>query len=214
MEPTAFRDRVTEATATELDRLGSQQLLLALTDADLERESVLSAAANAERRARETFEGWSKTEENDHAREAFEREAEREREHEEHVVYLLAGEFDPGGDAADLDAMHAHLREIGETIPRVGAGMVGRSLVGTQTHLQLVSFFINEADERTADVFRELRTETEETLEIGLTLLDELCETDDDWTRAQEAAILVIQVAYEEYAESLRGMGLDPKPIC
>lgn len=211
MQLTEFQNEVEGATATELERLGSQQLLLALTDADLERESVLAAAANSELRARETFKQWAKNESDEQAREAFEHEADREREHYERVTQLLDGDFEPDDD---LDAMHEHLREVEDTIPRIGAGMVGRSLVGTRTHLQLVSFFVNEADEKTADVFRNLRSETEETLEAGLELLDDHCETDDDWTRAQEAAVLGIQVAYEEYAESLSSMGLDPKPIC
>jgi hypothetical protein len=211
MEPTEFRSAVEEDAATELERLGSQQLLLALTDADLDREPVLAAAANAEHRARETFEGWADDERDAQAQAAFEREADREREHFERVVDLLDGEFEPSDE---LDAMHAHLRDIEDTIPRVAAGLVGRSLVGTRTHLQFVSFFVNEADEVTADVFRDLRAETGETLEVGLELLGELCETEAGWTRAQEATVLVVQVAYEEYAESLTSMGLDPKPIC
>lgn len=211
MEPTEFRSAVERATTTELDRLGSQQLLLALTNADLERESVLAAAANAEHRAAETFDQWADDESDAQAREAFEREADREREHLERVVGLLDGDFEPSNE---LDAMHDHLRELDDTIPRVAAGMVGRSLVGTRTHLQLVSFFVNEADESMANVFRDLRAETEETLGSGLALLDELCATDDDWTAAQKAAVLLVQVAYQEYADSLTSMGLDPKPIC
>ena len=211
MQPAEFQTAVEEATATELERLGSQQLLLALTNANLDRESVLAAAANAEHRARETFQQWADDESDEQVREAFEHEADREREHYERVTQLLDGTFELDDE---LDAMHEHLREIEDTIPRVAAGMVGRSLLGKRTHLQLVSFFVNEADEKTADVFRDLRSETEETLEAGLELLEDFCETDDDWTRAQEAAVLVIQVAYEEYAESLTSMGLDPKPIC
>ena len=211
MQPTEFRDAVEEATVTELERLGSQQLLLALTNADLEREPVLAAAANSEHRARDTFKQWAEDESDEQAREAFEREADREREHYERVLDLLGEGFEPDDK---FDAMHEHLREIENTIPRVAAGMVGRLLVGTRTHLQLVSFFVNEADEKTADVFRDLRAETEETLAVGLELLETRCETDDDRTRAQEAAVLVIQVAYEEYADSLTSMGLDPKPIC
>lgn len=211
MQPTAFQTAVEEATVTELERLGSQQLLLALTDADLERETVLAAAANSEHRARETFQTWVDDEGDEQARDAFEREADREREHYERILDLLGEDFESDDD---LDAMHEHLREIEDTVPRVAAGMVGRSLVGTRTHLQLVSFFVNEADEQTADVFRDLRAETEGTLEAGVELLGDLCETDADWTRAQEAAVLVIQVAYQAYADSLTSMGLDPKPIC
>lgn len=211
MQPSEFQPAVEEAAVTELERLGSQQLLLALTDADLERETVLATAADSEHRARETFQMWADDEHDEQARDAFAREADREADHYERVLDLIDSDFEPSDD---LDAMHEHFRTIEDTIPRVAAGMVGRSLVGTRTHLQLVSFFINEADEQTANVFRDLRSETEDTLETGLDLLDDLCETDDDWTRAQEAAVLVIQIAYEEYADSLTSMGLDPKPIC
>ncbi len=77
-----------------------------------------------------------------------------------------------------------------------------------------MSFFINEADERRADVFRDLRADTRENVEDGVAILAERCEDDDDWNRAFDAATETVQVAYDDYADTLTGMGLDPKPIC
>jgi hypothetical protein len=110
--------------------------------------------------------------------------------------------------------MHTYLRGRDDTVQRVAAGLVGRGLVSVRAHTQVISFFINEADERTTDVFRDLKVDTEESLRCGLDLLNDLCETDDDWERARGAAGYVVKLAYDDYADSLVGMGLDPKPIC
>jgi len=40
-----------------------------------------------------------------------------------------------------------------------------------------------------------------------------LC-SDDDRDRAVAAASAVVDLAYDEYAASLEGMGIDPKPVC
>lgn len=201
-----FADAVREEKSTELDRIGSQQLLVALTGADLEPDVVLTAAARGEHTAAETFEGWT---DGTDATETFERLADQERSHYERVVAEL-DEFEP---AADIDPMHAFLRELGDDISRGGA-LVGRSLVGDRTLLQIVNFFVNEADERRADVFRDLRADTRENVEDGVAVLADSCDDGDDWNRAFDVATETVQIAYDDYADTLTGMGLDPKPIC
>ncbi|WP_158057624.1 ferritin family protein [Halorussus halophilus] len=208
MDPDNFSDGVAEANATELDRLGSQQVLVALTDADLDAETVLRAAAESEHTASETFAEWADTETDSAASETFSTLAEKERDHYERVVGEL-GDFDPSGEA---DPMHDYLRGLDDTVARA-AGLVGRALVGYRTQLQLVNFFVNEADERRANLFRELREETRDGADAGVELLAARCDS-DDWERAEAVATETIQVAYDDYAETLDAMGLDPRPIC
>ena len=78
----------------------------------------------------------------------------------------------------------------------------------------MINFFVNEADEPTADLFRDLRSETKALTDAGAELLDDVCETDGEWERARRAAEEVIEVAYQEYASTLEEMGLDPAPVC
>lgn len=214
MDADSFPEAVESAKATELDRLGSQQSLVALTDADLDAEAVLRAAARSEATARETFAEWAETESDAAAREAFADLADREDDHYERVVAELDGGDDADGEDPDdpIDPMHESLRDLDDTVERA-AGLVGRSLVADRTLLQVVNFFVNEADRDRADLFRELREDTRESVSTGADLLARHAE-DGDWERARETAEAVVQVAYDDYAETLDGMGLDPKPVC
>ena len=201
---------VREDARTELDRLGSEKALVASTTANLERAAVLTAAASAEACARDTFEAWADDESNDTAREAFEAVAATEANHHDRVVALLDAE----PDAPDPDALHEHLRGLEETTERVGAGLVGRPLAAERSLLQFVNFFVNEADASAADLFREMRSDSDELVERGAEVLDAVCERDEGYERARTAAVETVEVAYREYAERLEAMGLDPKPVC
>lgn len=215
MDAAELRERIEAEKGTELDRLGSNKLLIALTGADLDGTSVLRAAAASERAARETFGAWADDEDDGAVSEAFRAVADQETEHFERVRESLAAlDEEADDDAAGPGPMHAYLRGREGAVERAAAGMVGRSLVSLRTHAQVIGFFVNEADEGRADLFRDLRAETKETLERGLALLDERCETDEDWERARMVAEYVVQVAYDDYADALTGMGLDPKPLC
>jgi hypothetical protein len=210
MDATEFREAVESATASQLNRLGSSKLLIALTDAELDERSVLETAADSEHSARETFSRWTEDETEERARETFADAAEQEQRHFETVVDELDGEYEP----ADGGPMHSYLRGREETIERVAAGMVGRSLVSVRAHTQVISFFVNEGDERRADLFRELKTDTQGTLDAGLDLLEDLCDDEDDWERAEMVAGYVIQVAYDDYADALGELGVEPKSLC
>ncbi|ELZ82317.1 hypothetical protein C455_03879 [Haloferax larsenii JCM 13917] len=211
MDADAFRDAVEDAKQTELDRLGSSKLLIALTEADLSEPAVLRAAAFSEHAARETFSEWAADEAVDSARAAFESTAEQEAEHLQRVLERHDEDIELPEEPGP---MHAYLRGRDDTIERVAAGMVGRGVVSLRTHTQVISFFINEADPAGADLFRDLKRETDATLTTGLGLLDDLCESDEDWERAQMVAEYVIQVAYDDYADGLAELGVDPKPLC
>ncbi|WP_132058518.1 rubrerythrin family protein [Halorussus amylolyticus] len=209
MNAATFSERVEQSMATELDRLGSQQSLVALTDATLDAETVLRAAAQSERLASETFGEWADSEDDAEASDAFAALARQESDHFDRVVAEL-DDFEP---TDETDSMHEHLRGLDATVERA-AGLVGRSLVADRTQLQVVNFFVNDADERRADLFRGLRADTQDGVETGVELLAGRCDADDDWERARETAEETIRVAYDAYAETLTGMGLDPKPIC
>lgn len=209
MDDAEFVERVRDAKATELDRLGSEKALVAETNAALDRETVLERAAAAERRAGETFEQWAATEENESARTPFVDAAEREQTHYEQVCEL--GDIE--ATDPETDALHGYLRELEGTAERVGAGLVARPLVASRTLLQVINFFINEADESTADTFRGLRSDTDDQVETGAVLLTEVC-TDEEWDAAERAATEAIDRAYTEYADTLEAMGVDPKPVC
>jgi hypothetical protein len=209
MTPERFREDVEAEKRTQLDRLGSGKLLVALTGATLDRESVLAAAADSESAAAETFRSWA-DEETGRAEEAFAAVRDQEQDHYERVVEHLPDHDPPEAGGP----MHAYLRGLEGSVERVGAGLVGRPLVSTRSHTQVISFFVNEADTSMADLFRDLKRETNAELERGLETLDALCESEDDWERARATAAYVIQVAYDDYADSLAGMGLDPKPLC
>lgn len=211
MDAESFREAVETAKQTQLNRLGSSKLLLALTGADLSELAVLRAAAASEHAARETFRAWSADEANDRVRAAFETTARQEDEHLQRVLDVIEDDVDLPEAAGP---MHAYLRGRDDTIERVAAGMVGRCLVSVRAHTQVIGFFVNEADTSNADLFRDLKTETGETLTTGLELLDDLCEGDDDWERAQMVAEYVVQVAYDDYADGLAELGVDPRPLC
>ncbi|WP_435125098.1 rubrerythrin family protein [Halobaculum sp. D14] len=226
MDAARFREELEEAKSTELDRLGSNKLLLALTDADLNAESVLRAAADSENAAHTTFAAWADDEDDPDARELFAWVRDREADHLDRVLDSLAalqnGSSDAAGDdsddadaydPADGGTMHSYLRGRDDAVERVAAGCVARALVTGRTHLQLVSFFVNESDEARADLFRDLRAETDEELERGLSFLDAHCDA-DDWERARMVAEYTIQVAYDDYADALDGLGVDVKPVC
>ncbi|WP_121742421.1 rubrerythrin family protein [Natronorubrum halophilum] len=210
MDAAEFRDSVEESMSDELERLGSSKLLVALTDADLTEKTVLRTVANSERAAMETFESWADDEEHTDARDAFADCYDQEREHYDRVVAFLADEYEADADAGEL---HDRLRSLETTAARLG-GLVGRSLIGERTHLQVVSFFVNEGDERRADVFRELRTETAAQGDRAAELLETVCKETEDWNRARTAAEEAIDAAYDAYADSMDDLGLDPKPIC
>lgn len=211
MDGARLRSEIEESKRTELDRLGSQQLLVALTDAQLTPERVLDVAAASEHAARETFREWTDDESDDDAREAFAAVAEQEDDHLRRVTDELDGEWEADGEPGP---MHSYLRGREATVERIAGGMVGRPLVSLRTHAQLVGFFVNEADERRADVIRGLKAETEEVLTDGLDLLEAKCETDDDWQSARMVAEYTVQLAYDDYADALRNLGFDPRSVC
>ncbi|KZX47324.1 MULTISPECIES: hypothetical protein [Haloarcula] len=200
MDAGATIDAVRDQTETERDRLGSDKMLIAATDATLETEAVLTAAATRESGLADILGRWADESDSDVATQfgaAAEAAAER------------ADRID--ADAGDPDGFIDHLETVSGTARRVGAGLVAAPLLADRFYLQVVSFFINEADEQRADTFREIRGEAS-ALDDGEATLGHLSESGRETAAA--AATEAIEAAYDDYAETLEAMGLDPKPIC
>lgn len=200
MDAGATIDDVRDRTETERTRLGSDKVLIAATDATLETDAVLTAAATRESGLATVLDRWAAETESAVATQ-FEAAAED-----------AAGRTDRiDADAGDPDGFLDHLETVSGTAQRVGVGLVAAPLIADQLYLQVVSFFINEADEQRADTFREIRREAS-ALDDGETALGHLSESERETAAA--AATEAIEAAYVDYAETLEAMGLDPKPIC
>jgi hypothetical protein len=199
MDADATIAAVEEATTTERNRLGSDKLLIAVTGATLEEGAVWAAMATREAGVADALAEWDAEESEIQA--TVEQAATAAADRRDRI----------DGTPGEADALSKHLGTLDGTPERVGAGLVAVPLVFDRLYLQVVSFFVNEADERSADVARELRTAVSD-LDPARKVLSALSE--DERERAREAAVDAVGVAYEEYAETLEAMGLDPKPVC
>ncbi|ELY65196.1 ferritin family protein [Natrinema versiforme] len=205
-----FVETVSEDNQTALSRLGSSKSLYADTGGEIDTEPVLEATADAEYAAWQTFLEWADDEADDEAREAFEATADEEQEHYETVDRKLDDdEYEP----ANTPQLHEYLRAREDTVERTGA-LVGRILASQRSKEQVVGYFVGDADPQTASLFRGFGEDLDDQLERATELLGTVCESAEDWERAQEAATGAIQAAYDEYVETLEGMGANPKPVC
>lgn len=195
-----LRAAVEDAAATQLDRLGSEKLLIALTDATLEEDAVRAATAAGEREGAAAFRAWADDEGDDAAAAAFDDAATAAAERAERL----------GDNASTVALFPLDPAAYDGTAERVGAGLVGWPLVQARVHRGAISFFINEADEAAADAFREARSAVEALPAEGEGLLAEPTERE----RAREAAEAVVDDAYGAYAGALEALGIDPRPIC
>lgn len=203
MDPRAFRAAVEADRETELARIEAGPLVRAMAGGEPDPRPVLAAAARAEAAARDTFRAWAESESHDGARAAFSATAEQERAHHDRVVDRL-----PGTDRLEPDAggpVHAYLRGRAETVPRVAAGMVGRSLVSVRSHDRVVEFFVRRRDPARTELFRTLRAETRDTLAWGLALLGAVCAGEEDWATARSTAGYAVTLAHDDYADALDG---------
>ena len=209
MTPSEFIDAVRDDNETALSRLGSSKSLYAATGGEMDAEHVLEAAADAEFVAAQTFHEWSDDESNDSATGAFEATAVEEDDHYETV----AAELDDYDPTEAPSGMQASLRDLDTTVERAG-GLLGRVLATEKSKEQLTAFFTGQADPQTASLFRGLKNDLDTQRDRALDLLDDVCDTDDDWDAATAAAGGAIQAAYDEYTEQLESMGVNPKPVC
>ncbi len=216
MDAETFLAELESDRQTQLRRLDSESLLLALTDGEPTPATVLRAAADSEHAAHVTFREWAATADQSASATAeldtqalFAWTADREADHRERVCDA----FDATHDPVDGGTLHTYLRERERPVERVAAGLVARPLVSERTHSRMIAFFADETVDRAdrrAELFRALRQETAEELQRGLDALDALCATPDDWERARMVAGYTVQVAYDDYADTLAGLGESP----
>lgn len=209
MTPEELESAVRDDNETALSRLGSSKALYAATGGEMEADEVLRAAADAEHTAANTFADWADTEENDAAQSVFEQVASEERDHAETVLDKL-DDYEPQDDPSGIQA---ELRTLDDTIERAG-GLLGRIVATEKSKTQLSGFFVGQADPTTANLFRDLKSDLDDQFDAVHDLLDDLCQTDDDWDTAKTAADAAIQAAYDDYTERLEAMGVNPKPVC
>lgn len=201
-------ETVREENETALSRLGSSKSLYADTSGDIDTEPVLQATADAEYAAWQTFSSWADDETHDDARDAFNATASEEQTHYETVDERLE-DYEP----ENVPALHEYLRGLDDTVDRVGA-FVGRILASKRSKDQVVGYFVGNADPQTASLFREFGDDLDGQLERVTELLEAVCTSDEDWSRAEDAAGGAIEAAYDEYVESLEELGANPKPVC
>ncbi len=209
MDEQTFTDDIRGGKRTELDRLRSDKALLAVTGADLSAGTVLETVALSLDGLQATLAEWAEETTADPARDAFADAAASLRADCERVGAELDGE--PAGDPPEPIPT---VRTFEGPVERVAAAFVGHGLVFDGILLQAVSFFVNEAERGRADLVRELRSTTDDRVDDGAATLGTLCAGEEDWDDARTAASAVIDAAYDEYVETLSGMGIDPKPVC
>lgn len=206
----AIVDAIQEANHTQLGRLGSSKSLYAATGGTIDTDPVLRATADAEHAAWQTFRSWADDERNDAARTYFEDLAATERDHLAVVTDRLGADpYEP----TTLPRLHAYLRELDHTLDRIG-GLLGRILASRQSKQQTVGYFIGNAAEDEAELFRSFGEDLDAQLDGACDLFNTLCVHEADRTRVEEAAAGAIGAAYEEYVENLEALGANPKPIC
>jgi hypothetical protein len=200
MDATALRAEVEADNADALDSLGSPDLLVALSGGDPDPEALLSAAADSEYAARETFRGWVDTAADDAIRGTYAAVATQEDDHLRRIraVAGVTDERRPEGPGP----MHAYLRGREGPIHRVAGGMVGRTLVSLRTHDRLIDFFEGR-DPEAERLFRELRVETADCLGDGLDTLDARA-TGAGWDEALAVAGYTVRLAADDLRDALR----------
>lgn len=214
----SYVEAVEDATTTRLSRLGSGQYLVAATDATLEPPNVLAAAIDERYHAWQTFDRWADDADLERVEQTFVAAAERERQARGKLSAELQSFGVTHSPSPDPPAVQAHLRGVEGPVNRVAAGLLGSLLVTDRTLPQYASFFVNERDQRRANIFREAREEIARGREMGDWLLreglDDAIAAPIEEQRVVAAAKGAIDAAYDEYAARLEALGLDPKPTC
>jgi len=208
MNAQEFVDAVREDNKTPLSRLGASKALYADTEGEMDDETVLAAAGDRAHHAAETLSWWADDESTEAAADLFAELAETERDHVETVV-SEHGDYEPG----DPPAVQAHLRTVEGGVERLGA-LVGWALAAGNNADQVVGYFVGQASPRTASTFREVSDDYDDHVEGTSETLATVCESDDDWERAREAASDAVAADYDDYFETLEALGVNPKPVC
>ncbi|WP_042665351.1 hypothetical protein [Haloferax sp. ATB1] len=194
-------DTLRDDHETPLSRLGSSKALYAVTGGEMDGDAVRTAAASEAAAAADLFDWWADDEPNDEAAALFSDLADTAREHADAV--------DAESDGSKPNVYDV-LAEFETTDGRLG-GALARALVSLKTVEQMVGFFVGDADPMAANDFRTLKSDLNDQLDTLEAAIDDLVEDD---AVAREAADAVVEAAYDEYVETLEGMGVKPKNVC
>ncbi|MFC7070178.1 transcription antitermination protein [Halobaculum lipolyticum] len=209
MDAATFSDEFRDDNETPLSRLGSSKSLYALAGGEMDAAPVRTAVAAEFALAGRTFEAWSADETSGDAAALFGDVAEDARDHRDVA--------DPDFDA-DADDPHEYpeydlLGDLSGTAERAG-GLYGRLVVAHTRAEQTVGFFVGDADPAAATDFRGVRDDLADRLDDALALVESVCDGDDEWAAARDAADAVVAAAYDDYVTTLESMGVKPKNVC
>ncbi len=198
MDAATFDTQLREAHETPLSRLGSSKSLYALTGGEMAADPIRAVVATEAHRASDVFAGWDSGPYQQLFGELTEHEADRT------DVGELTGRSFP-----ELD----RLGEAATPAERLG-GTHARYVLADTRLGQVVGFFVGDADPQSASEFRDVRETVATDADRVADALQETCVADDDWADARETADAVIEAAYDDYVETLEGMGVQPKNVC
>lgn len=196
MDAETFDTELREAHETPLSRLGSSKSLYALTGGEMAADAVRGAVAREATLAGETFDGW--------------------RDDRPLFATLAEGADERAAVGEPVEREFPELTRLGEaaTPPARLGGTHARFLLADTRLGQVVGFFVGDADPQGASEFREVREAVSADAQRVADTLESVCETDDDWANARAAADAVIEAAYDDYVETLEGLGVKPKNVC
>ncbi len=206
MEAEELVENIEVEKKTELSRLNSSKNLLAQTDGEIDVENILKETINSENSAIKTFQAWKKSEKNSEIKENLNDFESIEKGHLKKVEKEINNRYSP----IDNSSLHEYMRSLEATQERLGA-LIGRSLVSDNTLKQTTVFFVGRGEEKRADIFREMRKDNKEILDKTKKMLNKTCK---DWGIPERTAKKTIDIVYSNYAETLEGLGINPKPVC
>lgn len=221
MDGQSFLDDLRSDHETALSRLGSSKSVYALTGGEMDGDVLQSELTSELRAIAETTRTWADGAGTTEAADLFGDVAAFATDHAEGMESAAgeakggSGAATEGTEAADRDrsALAGSLADPEDDVARAGA-LAGGLLVLGKLSEQLVGFFVGDADPRTADEFRDFRSEVESLRDEAATSLETLCTDDDDREAARNAADATIEAAYDWYVETLEAMGVKPKNVC
>jgi hypothetical protein len=206
MDGTSLLETLRADHDTALSRLGSSKALYALTAGEMDAATVRAAAADDVAAARDVFAAWAEDADDAVVADRF---------------GALADEATDRYDrVAPADHAPSAPRPLYETLagfeatPARAGGLLARAVVSSAYAGQLVGFFVGDADPTAADLFRDVKDDLAAQRETAVTLLDDACYDEADWTAAQDAADAVVTAAYDDYVDTLESMGVKPKNVC
>ncbi len=204
MDGQTFLEELRDEHETELSRLGSSKAVYALTAGEMEGDAVRAGTAREFHAAAPVLEEWAAATDADQT--LFRDVASSVAETANSLDDVAAVPESPHITAAALAALDD---EVART-----AGLAAALLVLGKLSEQLVGFFVGDADRAGADEFREIRDQLQAHRDDAAAHLDSRCSDESDWATAREAAGAVVAGAYDWYADTLEGMGVEPKNIC